>query len=111
LVLTLTAIFHEIRAREKRGKSCSDGTAAASPASVQAWRFLTASVLLAAIVDEQVAKEGGRLRTIDDRRAALERLVLPILGARQIHNISRTEIVRPLDRIASERGCRWLTTY
>jgi hypothetical protein len=66
---------------------------------------------LPAIVDEHVAKEGGGLRTIDDRRAALERLVLPTLGARQIHDISRTDIVRLLDRIASERGRRWLTTY
>jgi integrase len=59
---------------------------------------------LQAIVDEYVAQEGGRLRTIDDRKAVLDRLVLPKLGSRQIEDISRTDIVRLLDRIASEKG-------
>jgi integrase len=59
---------------------------------------------LSAIVKEYIAKEGGKLRTIDDRKATLDRLVLPALGSRQIEDISRTDIVRLLDCIASERG-------
>src|SRR5258708_36629056 len=58
------------------------------------------SETLQAIVDEYVAKEGDRLRTMDERQSVLGRLVLPKLGARQIDDISRTDIVRLLDRIA-----------
>src|SRR5262249_55488261 len=59
---------------------------------------------LGAIVDEYVAKEGDRLRTIDERKNVLERLVLPQLGRRQIDDITRPDIVRLLARIASENG-------
>src|SRR5262245_58682459 len=62
------------------------------------------SETLQAIVNEYVAKEGDRLRTMDDRKAVLDRLVLPKLGSRQIDDISRTDIVRLFDRIASENG-------
>jgi integrase len=59
---------------------------------------------LKAIVEEYLAREGDRLRTIGERRAVLERLVLPKLGARQINDITRTDIIRLLDRIADENG-------
>jgi integrase len=59
---------------------------------------------LKAIVEEYLAREGDRLRTIGERRAVLERLVLPKLGARQINDITRTDIARLLDRIADENG-------
>jgi integrase len=59
---------------------------------------------LTAIVEEYLAREGGRLRTIGERRSVLRRLVLPKLGARQIGDITRTDIVRLLDRIADKNG-------
>jgi integrase len=59
---------------------------------------------LQAIVDEYLAREGGRLRTIAERRKSLQRHVLPKLGDRQIGEISRTDIVRLLDRIADKSG-------
>ena len=59
---------------------------------------------LNAIVEEYLTREGGRLRSIGERRAALERHVLPKLGARQIGDISRTDIVRLLDNIADKSG-------
>jgi integrase len=59
---------------------------------------------LKAIVEEYLAREGDRLRTIGERRAVLERLVLPKLGARQIKDITRADITRLLDRIADENG-------
>jgi integrase len=59
---------------------------------------------LKAIVEEYLAREGGRLRTIGERRAVLERLVLPRLGARQIKDITRTDITRLLDCVADENG-------
>jgi hypothetical protein len=59
-----------------------------------------------AICEEYVEREGGKLRTADDRRATFERLIYPALGARQIAEIKRSEIVRLLDKIEDERGPR-----
>jgi integrase len=59
---------------------------------------------LNAIVEEYLNREGGRLRSIGERRASLERHVLPKLGAHQIGDINRTDIVRLLDHIADKSG-------
>jgi integrase len=59
---------------------------------------------LRAIVEEYLTREGGRLRSIAERRRALEHHVLPKLGARQIGSITRSDIVRLLDRIADNSG-------
>jgi len=59
---------------------------------------------LKAIVEEYFDREGKKLRSADYRRAAFERLIFPVLGARQIDSIKRSEIVRLLDKIEDERG-------
>ncbi|WP_439402675.1 tyrosine-type recombinase/integrase [Bradyrhizobium sp. DASA03068] len=59
---------------------------------------------LKAVVEEYLTREGKRLRSINERRATLQRHVLPRLGTRQIGDITRTDIVRILDRIADESG-------
>ena len=59
---------------------------------------------LKAVIEEYLTREGSRLRSIGDRRAALQRHVLPKLGARQIGAITRTDIVRLLDHIADTSG-------
>ena len=56
------------------------------------------------IAEEYLRREGKQLRSIDQRRAMLERLVYPTLGAYQIDEVRRTEIVRLLDKIDDERG-------
>jgi integrase len=57
-----------------------------------------------AICEEWAEREGAALRTGDDRKATLERLVYPELGDRPIGEIRRNEIVRVLDRIEDESG-------
>ncbi|UGY27307.1 integrase arm-type DNA-binding domain-containing protein [Bradyrhizobium septentrionale] len=59
---------------------------------------------LKAICDEWAEREGAGLRTGDDRKAALERLVYPILGGRPIGDIRRGDIVRLLDKIEDDSG-------
>jgi len=59
---------------------------------------------LKSIAEEYLEREGDRLRSIDERRAVLERLVYPKLGSRQIDEIRRTDIVRLLDKVEDERG-------
>jgi integrase len=58
---------------------------------------------LQAIAETYLQRE-SRLRTIDQRKSILERLILPKLGARPIEDIRRVEIVALLDRIEDERG-------
>jgi integrase len=64
----------------------------------------SASNTLESIAEEYFEREGSRLRTAEDRRTVLKRLVLPKLGARQIGDITRTDIVRLLDKVEDENG-------
>jgi integrase len=64
---------------------------------------------LRSIVEKYLAREGAKLRTVDDRRAAFERLVFPKLGARPIDEIKRSEINNLLDKIEDENGPRMAT--
>src|SRR5262249_51116802 len=59
---------------------------------------------LKSICEEYLRREGKKLRTADWRRAVLHRLVYPKLGARQIDEIRRSEIVRLLDKIEDGHG-------
>jgi hypothetical protein len=56
------------------------------------------------VCEDYLAREGHRLRTADRRKATLERLVYPALGARPIADIRRSEIVRLLDEIEDQNG-------
>jgi integrase len=64
----------------------------------------TAANTLYSIAEEYLGREAKRLRSIEQRRAILERLVYPKFGARQIDSIRRSEIVRLLDKIEDESG-------
>src|SRR5215469_9287342 len=57
-----------------------------------------------AIAEEYMRREGDRLRSVKDRRSALDRLIFPALGHRPIGAIKRSEIIRLLDQIEDERG-------
>jgi hypothetical protein len=57
-----------------------------------------------AICEEYLSREAGNLRSANERRAALKRLVYPTLGDRPISEIRRSEIVRWLDDVEDERG-------
>src|SRR5262249_28869020 len=58
----------------------------------------------AAVAAEYLKREGGKLRTLDQRVSTLNRLILPALGARPIADIKRSEIVRLLDDIEDRSG-------
>jgi integrase len=59
---------------------------------------------LRAVATEYLKREGKKLRSADQRQAILDRLVYPKMGARQIGEIKRSEIVRLLDHVEDERG-------
>jgi integrase len=59
---------------------------------------------LKSICEAYLAREGKNLRSVENRRSALERLVYPTLGAQQIDSIGRRDIVHLLDKIEDEKG-------
>jgi hypothetical protein len=61
---------------------------------------------LAAVITEYLKREGSKLRSLDQRVSILNRLILPVLGARPIEDIKRTEIVRLCDGIEDRNGQR-----
>jgi integrase len=82
----------------------ADEARAALEAGTDPRTALAQSETFRAVCDEWVTREAGALRTGDDRKAALERLVYPALGDRPIAEVRRSDIVRLLDRIEDERG-------
>jgi integrase len=48
--------------------------------------------------------EGPRLRSMNVRQQQLERLIYPQIGARPIHEIKRSEVVRLLDHVEEHSG-------
>jgi integrase len=59
---------------------------------------------LQSVCENYFAREGKKLRTMSERQRTLHRLVYPKLGARQIEDIERKDIVRLLDRIEDDNG-------
>ena len=59
---------------------------------------------LRAVCEEYLHREGGKLRSRDRYQRELGRLVYPVLGARPIADIRRSEIVRMLDHIEDASG-------
>jgi integrase len=56
------------------------------------------------IAENYLARDGKELRTLEQRRKMLERLVYPKLGSQQIADIRRSDIVKLLDKIEDANG-------
>ncbi len=63
---------------------------------------------LRSVVENYLAREGYKLRTVNLRRTAFKR-VFSVLGARQIGEIKRSEINSVLDTIEDESGAHTAT--
>src|ERR1700730_12047399 len=61
---------------------------------------------VSAICETYLKREGGKLRTLDQRVSILKRQVYPVLGSRPIGEIKRSEIVHLLDRVEDNSGPR-----
>jgi integrase len=59
---------------------------------------------LKAVGDRYLSREGKGLRSIDQRRDHLERLVYPKLGNLQVEDVTRKKIVNLLDKIEDDSG-------
>jgi integrase len=65
-----------------------------------------ASATFRTVCDSYLTREGHKLRTVDQRKAILDRLIYPALGSRPISDIRRSEIVALLDDIQDNSGSR-----
>jgi integrase len=57
-----------------------------------------------AIAESYFAREGKKLRSSEERRQTLARLVYPVMGGRAVADIRRSDIVRLLDKIEDANG-------
>ena len=57
-----------------------------------------------AIAESYFAREGKKLRSVEERRRTLARLVYPVMGTTAIADIRRSDIVRLLDKIEDDSG-------
>ena len=57
-----------------------------------------------AVCESYLKREGGKLRSADQRQSILERQVYPKLGDRPIAEVKRSEIVRLLDGVEDKAG-------
>jgi integrase len=67
-------------------------------------RMAAQPLTLHAIAEDWLTREGVKLRIAEERKAVLERVVYPALGARPIAEIRRSNIVALLDDIEDARG-------
>jgi integrase len=56
------------------------------------------------IAEVYLSREAKKLRSVDQRRGILKRLVYPRLGSRQINDIRRSDLVKLLDQIEDANG-------
>jgi integrase len=59
---------------------------------------------LRAVAEEFFAREGKKMRSIDEREAVFRRYIFPRFGTRAIDSIKRSEIVRMLDQVEDANG-------
>jgi integrase len=59
---------------------------------------------LKTVAENYLRREADKLRTTEKRRATLERLVFPKLGAMPVDDIKRSDINHLLDEVEDERG-------
>ena len=85
----------DLRQRIDRGEDPLDGRRKQEGAT---------NTTLKAICEEYIKGDGKSLRTVGWREQVLKRLVYPELGARQIGDIKRSDIVRLLAKIEDENG-------
>src|SRR6516164_1769872 len=96
------AAARQLAAKAMREVRAGIDPAFAKAAKREAERAAEADTLRA-VADEYLRREGGKLRTVEQRKADLELLCKP-LGALPLEQISRGQFARVFDHIADTRG-------
>ncbi|KQT21734.1 MULTISPECIES: integrase arm-type DNA-binding domain-containing protein [unclassified Bradyrhizobium] len=102
--MSLSSVLKVEKARKEAMGILSEAAKGADPLEARRKAAEKVGNTLKAVGDDYLAREGKALRSIDQRRDHLERLVFPKLGRKQIADIKRSEITALLDRIEDEQG-------
>lgn len=102
--MTLNSVLKLEAARKEAMGILSAAAKGADPLAERKVAAAAATNTLRAIGDAYLAREGKRLRSIEQRRDHLERLVYPKLGSLQVEDVTRKKIVNLLDKIEDESG-------
>jgi integrase len=103
LTLDASALSLDAAKREAR-KHLGEVAKGGDPLTERRRESAAASDTLRAVAEAYFRREGKKIRTMDERRRTLERLVFPALGPRPIDDIGRSDIVRLLDKIEDNSG-------
>jgi integrase len=103
LTLDAGALSLDAARREAR-KHLGEVAKGGDPLTERRRESAVASDTLRAVAEAYFRREGKKIRTMEERRRTLERLVLPSLGARPIEDVGRADIVRLLDKIEDNSG-------
>ena len=66
----------------------------------------SAAATVQALCESYLKREGAKLRTVEDRKRDLERLVYPVIGHEPVAALRRSQVVRMLDGIEDRCGAR-----
>jgi integrase len=102
--MTIPAVLPLDRARKEARGRLGEVARGGDPLGERRKEALATKNTLRAVCEEYLARDGKKLRSVDQRRAMLERIVYPKLGVRQIDDIKRSDIVRLLDEVEDNRG-------
>jgi integrase len=102
--MTIDGVLGLVKARQ-RAKALL-GAAASDKDPLEERRKIAARIgdSFESIADGYLDREGKALRTVEQRRTMLKRLVYPTLGKRQILEIRRSDIVKLLDKVEDQNG-------
>jgi integrase len=103
LTLNAGALSLDAARREAR-KHLGEVAKGGDPLTDRRRSTAAASDTLRAVAEAYFRREAKNIRTMEERRRTLERLVFPTLGARPIDDIGRSDIVRLLDKIEDTSG-------
>jgi len=92
------------KARKEAKKALGGVASGGDPLQERRKAEALAENTLQSICEEYLRRDGKKLRIRDRIEATLQRLVYPKLGARQVDAVTRSEIVRLLDKIEDEHG-------
>jgi integrase len=92
------------KARKEAKKALGGVAAGGDPLQERRKAAAEAENTLQSICEEYLRRDGRRLRIRSRIEATLKRLVYPKLGARQVDTVTRSELVRMLDKIEDGHG-------
>ena len=74
--------------------------------ATQAKASETAAGTVQTLCENYLKREGVKLRTVEDRRRDLVRLVYPVIGREPVATLRRSQVVRMLDGVEDKCGAR-----